>query len=43
MSRAGLARSAEVTLILVLHGPGQPGAAIFISVLPAVLCLAWFI
>ena len=49
---AGLASSAIVTFISVLHEKGQPGAAICIerleamrmsSVLPAVLFLAWFI
>ena len=48
-----LASSAEeVTLVSVLHGPDQPGAAIFIerlqamrmsSMISAALFLAWFI
>ena len=48
-----LASSAEeVTLVPVLHGPDQPGAAIFIErlqamrmsiMISAVLFLAWFI
>ena len=42
----------EVTLVPVLHGPDQPGAAIFIqrlqamrmsSMISAVLFLTWFI